>query len=74
MRRLRSIFNRIIGCLRSGRPSRPEDIPKKLSPETLEKVMKEARFLYFGHAVDVKSLMPGEVPDLPKPAEPNNPA
>jgi len=51
--------------------SRPEDIPKKLSPEALEKVMQEARFLYFGHAVDVKSLTPGEVPDLPKPAERN---
>lgn len=50
--------------------SRPEDIPKKLSPEMLEKAMIEARFLC-GNGVDVKSLAPGEIPDAPKPADGN---
>jgi hypothetical protein len=37
--------------------------------ETLEKVMQEARFLHFQHGVNIQSLAPGEIPDLPKPAD-----
>jgi len=51
------------------RKSRPEDIPKKLDAETLAKVMQEAYFLRFQHGVDVTSLAPDEVPDVPKPAD-----
>ena len=69
MRRLRRIFNIIIRCLGYVPKSRPEDIPKKLSPEILAQVMKEAHFLRFQHGVDVKSLAPGEIPDLPKPVD-----
>ena len=68
MRRLSRVFNRIMNWL-GYRKSRPEDIPRKLDPQTLEKVMREARFLHFQHAVEVKELSPGEVPDLPKPAD-----
>ena len=49
--------------------SRPEDIPKKLSPEILALVMREAHFLSGEHGVNVKSLALGEVPDIPKPAD-----
>jgi hypothetical protein len=68
MRRLARIFNIIMERLGIRRASRPEDIPKKLSPEALAQAMEEARFLYSRHAVDVRALMPGEIPDLPKPA------
>lgn len=68
MRRLRRIFNTIMHRLGLRKPSRPEDIPKKLTPEALMLAMQEARFLYMQHAVDVKSLQPGEIPDLPRPA------
>ena len=69
MRRLKRIFNIIIRCLGFHPKSRPEDIPKKLSTETLEKVMREAYFLHSQHGVNVKALAPGEIPDLPKPAD-----
>ncbi len=68
MRRMIKSLLRIKNYLFGARKSRPEDIPKLLDAETLEKVMMEARFLHFQHAVDVKSLAPDEVPDLPKPA------
>lgn len=69
MQRLKNTLLRIKIYLFGARKSRPEDIPKKLDAETLEKVMIEARFLYFTHAVDVRALAPGEVPDLPKPVQ-----
>ncbi len=68
---IRVIFNRIKKYLGWARKSRPEDIPKLLDAETLEKAMTEARFLFQKHAVDVKSLAPGETPDLPKTVEPS---
>ena len=68
MRRLRRIFNQIMGWLGWRRVSRPEDIPKKLSPEMLEKAMEEARFLR-ANAVDVRALAPGEVPGVPRRAD-----
>lgn len=73
MRRLRRIFNRIMIALRLRKAFRPEDIPKKLSAEALAEAMKEARFLYFSHAVDVRSLLPGEAPELPRPADSTSP-
>jgi hypothetical protein len=69
MRRLQVIFNTIMEWLRPRRPSRPEDIPEKLDAETLEKVMREARFLY-SQAVNVKPLTPGEIP-MPRRADKN---
>ena len=61
MGRLRGIFNTIIGRLWRNRPSRPEDIPKQLDAEALEKAMREARFLH-SQQVDVKPLVAGELP------------
>jgi hypothetical protein len=49
------------------RRSRPQDIPKKLTPEALEKAIEEARFLR-DHAVDVKELAPDERPGPPRQA------
>jgi hypothetical protein len=69
MQRIIKYLLRIKKSLFGARKSRPEDIPKLLDSETLEKVMIEARFLRFQHSVDVRSLEPGEVPDLPKPVE-----
>jgi len=70
MRPLYSFFNKIIGRFRR-KPSRPEDIPKKLSAETLEKAVQEARFLHTRHAVDVTPLTKGEMPGLPRRADKN---
>jgi len=61
MRRLQVIFNTIMGWFGHGK-SRPEDIPKKLDAETLEKAMREARFLHSQHAVDVTSPAKDEIP------------
>jgi hypothetical protein len=47
--------------------SRPEDIPKKLNSEALEKTLHEARFLH-SHEVDVRPLKTGEIP-LPRRAD-----
>ena len=68
MRRLGRIFNIIMVSLGLRKPFRPEDIPKKLDADTLEKVMLEARFLHF-QGVDVKMLAPDEEPQLPRPVD-----
>jgi len=69
MRRLRGIFNKIISWLWGRSASRPQDIPKKLGPDVLAEVMREARFLRSQHGVDAKSLEPGEIPGIPRPAD-----
>jgi len=69
MRRLPSIFNKIIYWLWGRSASHPQDIPKKLSPEVLAAVMREAKFLRSQHGVDVKSLEPGEIPGIPRPSD-----
>jgi hypothetical protein len=69
MRRLARFFNVIMRALGVRRGARPEDIPKKLDPETLARAMEEARFLFGKHGVDVRSLAAGEEPDSPKPAD-----
>lgn len=73
MGRLRRIFNRIIRVMGLTAVSRPQDIPKKLTPEELQKAMQEARFLVGQHAVDVKALMRGETPGLPRRADSDEP-
>lgn len=70
MRRVARIFNRIIRALGLWRPSRPEDIPKKLHPEALAAALREAEYLRSQHAVEVRGLAPDELPGLPKRAEP----
>lgn len=70
MGRLLAFFHRIIEIFRIGRAPRPEDIPKKLSAEALDRAMQEARFLH-GHRVDVKPLAPGELP-VPRRADENH--
>ena len=69
MRCLARIFNGIMQRLGFIKLPSPVDIPSRLDTETLEKVMQEARFLYSQHGVDVRTLAPGEIPDLPKPVE-----
>lgn len=69
MRLIARLFNKIIAYLVPRTVSRPEDIPKKLSPEALEIAMNEARKLRAGHAVDVKSLAEDELPGLPRRAD-----
>jgi len=61
-------LRRIKIYLLGARKTRPEDIPRLLDRETLEKAMAEARFLVGRHAVEVRSLEPGEAPGLPRPA------
>lgn len=68
MRRLARVFNQIMGLLGRRRQGSPQDIPQKLTPEALQQALQEARFLHSGHAVDVKSLAPGELP-VPKRAD-----
>lgn len=70
MGRMRRIFNQIIGWLWRPRPSWPEDIPKKLDPETLRKALEEAKFLH-STGVDVRYLRPGELPSIPRRADTN---
>lgn len=68
MGRLHRFFNEIFAWLAFRRISRPEDIPKKLDVQTLEQAMQEARFLTNRHAVEVRNLLPGELP-VPKRAD-----
>ena len=69
MRRLGRIFNRIMVFLGARRNPLPQDIPKKLSPEVLNHVMREAQFLRGVYGVEVRAIEPGEVPGTPKPAD-----
>lgn len=68
MRRVARFFNQIIRLLGFSKPSRPEDIPKKLDMAALQAAMKEAEYLR-SQAVDVKALGPDELPGLPKRAD-----
>ena len=68
MRRVRHIFNIIMRFLGLTPRLRPQDIAQKLPPEVLAAVMYEAQFLKSQHGVEVRELEPGEIPDIPKPA------
>ena len=69
MRYLRHLFNRILRNIWPKKPGRPEDIPKKLSDESLEALMREARYLRAEYRVDVQDMAPDEVPGLPRRAD-----
>ena len=69
MRLLRRLLHILLCAVFPSKASRPEDIPKKLPPEMLEKALAEARFLSGSHAVRVKELASDEVPGLPKRAD-----
>lgn len=78
MRRLRHLFKRLLARASAAsrrllRRGRPEDIPRRLSADALERAMAEARFLFTQHGVDVRSLVPGETPDMPRPADGSEP-
>jgi hypothetical protein len=64
---LKRLCNRIMAWRTKPGP-RPEDIPRLLDAVTLEQAMREARFLHRSHAVDVRSVEPGELP-IPKRAD-----
>ncbi|NCY25849.1 MAG: hypothetical protein EBX37_13680 [Alphaproteobacteria bacterium] len=68
MRRFPHFFNAVIRLWRKWRGTRPEDIPRLMPADALLRAMEEARFLR-GNGVDVRSLMPGEAPGAPKPAD-----
>jgi hypothetical protein len=51
------------------RPSRPEDIPKKLSEKALGEALREARLLHGQHRIIVSELQSGELPGLPRRAD-----
>lgn len=63
---LKRIFKRWWSRVFPGRPSRPADIPQKLSQDALRRAMDEARLLRSAHAVEVQPLASGELPGLPK--------
>lgn len=65
---MRRFFNQIIRRLLGDRVSRPQDIPRKLPPEALQRAMREADFLR-GHAVEVRSLAEDEIPGVPRRAD-----
>jgi hypothetical protein len=69
MRLLRRILFTLIRRCFPSKPSRPEDIPQKLPPETLHKAMSEARMLHAKHAIRVNELAPDEIPGLPRAAK-----
>lgn len=69
MKPLARLFNQIIRLLGLSRPSRPEDIPKKLDAEALAAALREAEFLRNAHAVDVRAVAPDELPGLPRRAD-----
>jgi len=68
MGRLIRFFNEIIRRRQLARQPRPRNSPENLDMDTLEKVLKEARFLRL-HDVNVQALNPGEFPGLPKRAD-----
>ncbi len=55
--------------LRQARNSKKYILPSELSPEVMEKIMKEVKFLRIEHDVDVRNLADGEKPSLPKKLE-----
>jgi len=61
-------FRTLLALFGFPRPSRPEDIPRKLSPAALAHAMEEARKLRTGYQVDVQSLSIGELP-IPRRAD-----
>jgi hypothetical protein len=69
MRRIPQFFNAIIRFSWRFRRCRPEDIPKRLPPEALAMVLKEAAFLKGSHGVDVQYLAEGEEAGMPRPAD-----
>lgn len=69
MKSLKRIFIRLWRLVVAPKPSRPEDIPKKLDAQALHQAMQEAKFLHQSHAVSVKPLAPDELPGLPKKAD-----
>jgi len=68
MKLLGRLFNTIIRLLGLRKPSRPEDIPKKLDAQALQAAIKEASYLRT-QAVDVKEMAPDELPGLPRRAD-----
>jgi hypothetical protein len=69
MRLIRRTLLTLIRLCFPSKPSRPADIPKKLSPETLDKALQEARMLHARHAIRVSDLTPDEIPGLPRAAK-----
>ena len=69
MRLLRQLLITLLRACFPSKASRPEDIPRKISPDTLKKAMDEARFLHSKHAVDVKDIATDELPGLPRRAD-----
>jgi hypothetical protein len=61
-----SYIKRLVGRTRAKPAKNP---PETLSPEAMEAVMREVRFLKDGHAVDVRALAPDEMPTIPKRAD-----
>jgi hypothetical protein len=62
------IIRTLLSFFGISRPSRPEDIPKKLDAATLALAMEEARKLRAHHQVEVQSLAAGEIP-IPRRAD-----
>lgn len=65
MGRLHSFFNSIISVILRRQNRHYIDIQRQMNPEALENAMKEARFLHHIHAVDVRTLSPGEKATIP---------
>jgi len=63
-----NLFRSFLAFFGFPRPSRPEDIPRKLNSTVLAQAMEEARKLRAAHQVDVQSLSVGELP-IPRRAD-----
>lgn len=68
MERIRFFIYTFLQWLRRSQPFRPEDIPRRLDAQTLERITQEARWLQ-GQGVDIRSVSIGEIP-IPKPVNP----
>ena len=66
---MKSIYHRILAVFKRKRRLTPAQMAKKLPPEALAALQREADFLRH-HCVSVESLAAGETPGMPKAIDP----